>query len=94
VRADGLVRVPTAEEVLGLVRDALAVVLECDPAAVTRSTTFAELDADSLALVEVAEVVEEQLAERTGVRLVIPDADLEAFATVGEAVDYAVARLS
>lgn len=75
-------------DVFALVRDALATVLERDPATITPDTTLAELDADSLALVEVAEIVEEQLAERTGRRPHIPDADLEAFRTVGEAADY------
>jgi acyl carrier protein len=75
-------------DVFALVRDALATVLERDPATITPQTTFAELQADSLALVEVAEIVEEQLAERTGRRVHIPDADLEAFRTVGDAADY------
>ena len=79
------------DAVFGLVRDALATVLERDPATIARTTTLADLDADSLALVEVAEIVEERLAELTGRRLHIPDADLEAFATVGEAADYAAA---
>jgi acyl carrier protein len=75
-------------EVFGLVRDALATVLERDPAGITPTTTLAELGADSLALVEVAEITEEQLAERIGRRLHIPDADLEAFRTVADAADY------
>lgn len=84
---------PTAEEVLGVVRDALALVLEIDAAGVNRESAFAELNADSLALVEVAEIVEEQLASYAHQPLVIPDADLERFATVGQAVDYVLARL-
>jgi acyl carrier protein len=75
-------------EVFSLVRDALATVLERDPAAITPATTLAELGADSLALVEVAEITEEQLAERTGHRLHIPDSDLETFRTVADAADY------
>ena len=81
------------QDVFALVRDALATVLERDAASITAETTLAELDADSLALVEVAEIVEEQLAERTGRRLHIPDADLERFRTVGEAADYSAAQL-
>jgi len=76
------------QEVLALVRDALATVLERDPASITPETTLAELDADSLALVEVAEIVEEQVAARTGRRLHIPDTDLESFRTVGEAAEF------
>jgi acyl carrier protein len=84
---------PTAEGVLGVVRDALAVVLEIDPAQVTPASTLASLDADSLALVEVAEIVEEQLAPYAAVPFFIPDADLESLATVGQVVDYVLARL-
>ena len=76
-----------------MVRDALAVVLEIDPHAVTRDSAFADLDVDSLALCEVAEIVEEQLAPFAPEPFVIPDADLETLHTVGEAVDYALARL-
>jgi acyl carrier protein len=84
---------PTAEGVLGVVRDALAVVLEIDPAQVTAASALVDLDADSLALVEVAEIVEEQLAPFAAAPFVIPDADLEALATVGQVVDYVLARL-
>lgn len=82
----------SGQDVFALVRDALATVLERDPATIAPATTLAGLDADSLALVEVAEIVEERLAERTGHRLHIPDADLEAFRTVGEAADYVAVR--
>jgi acyl carrier protein len=83
----------SAEDVLSVVRDAVVTVLEVDPGRVTPDTAFASLDADSLALVEVAEIVEERLAPhaRNGFR--IPDSDLERLTTVGAAVDYAVARL-
>jgi acyl carrier protein len=84
---------PTAEAVLGVVRAALGVVLEIDPAHVTADSAFADLEVDSLALVEVAEIVEEQLAPHTAQPLVVPDADLESLATVGQAVDYLMARL-
>ena len=84
---------PTAEEVLGVVRDAFALVLEIDPAGVTRDSALAAFDVDSLALVEVAEIVEEQLAPYAHEPFVIADADLEQFSTVGQAVDYALARL-
>ena len=84
---------PTAEEVLGVVRAALALVLEIDAAAVSRDSAFAGLGADSLALVEVAEIVEEHLAPYAHQPIVIADSDLEGFTTVGEAVDYVLARL-
>ena len=76
------------QDVFAVVRDALATVLERDPATITPDTTLTDLEADSLALVEVAEIVEEQLAERTGLRLHIPDADLEGFRTVGDAAEF------
>ncbi|MBV9096741.1 MAG: acyl carrier protein [Frankiaceae bacterium] len=76
------------QDVFALVRDALATVLERDPATITADTTLADLAADSLALVEVAEIVEEQVAALTGRRLHIPDTDLEAFRTVGDAAEF------
>ena len=84
---------PTAEEVLGVVRAALALVLEIDAATVSRDSAFVVLEADSLALVEVAEIVEEQLAPYAPAPFLIADTDLEAFSTVGQAVDYVLARL-
>ena len=84
----------TADEVLGVVRAAIATVLERDPSSVTRETRFKEdLEADSLALVEIVEIVEEELAPRARPGFHIEDEDLEGLTTVGEAVDYAVARL-
>jgi acyl carrier protein len=83
----------SAEEVAGIVIDALAVVLELDPARLTRSTALAELGVDSLALVEVAEIVEERLARVAPPGFRFPDAELEAMRTVGDIADYASARL-
>jgi acyl carrier protein len=68
-------------------------VLEVDADGLSRSSRFAELDVDSLALVEVAEIVEEQLAPYSPVPLHIPDADLAALQTLGDTVDYAMERL-
>ena len=84
----------TAEEVLAVVQGAVATVLERDPLSVGRDTRFREdLDADSLALVEIVEIVEETLAPRAPAGFHIDDEDLDGLATVGEAVDYALARL-
>jgi acyl carrier protein len=84
----------TDDEVLAVVQAAIATVLERDPASVTRETRFKQdLDADSLALVEIVEIVEEELAPRARPGFHIEDEDLDALTTVGEAVDYAVARL-
>jgi acyl carrier protein len=77
------------ERVFEVVRDAVVTVMEVDPASVTRETRLVTgLKCDSLALVEIAEIVEESLPGLT-----IEDAALDDIDTVGEAVDYAVARL-
>ncbi len=84
----------TADEVLEVVRAAVVTVLEREPSTVTRETRFKEdLDADSLALVEIVEIVEETLSPRARPGFHIEDEDLDGLRTVGEAVDYAVARL-
>ena len=84
---------PTADDVLTVVRDALAVVLEIDSGTVGRDSRLDDLRVDSLALVELAEIVEERLASTTGREIRIPDSDLERLTTVGDAVDAALARL-
>ena len=84
----------TGEEVLAVVQGAVATVLERDPRSVGRDTRFREdLAADSLALVEIVEIVEETLAPLARAGFHIDDEDLDGLATVGEAVDYALARL-
>jgi acyl carrier protein len=83
----------TPDEVLTVVQSAIATVLEVDPASVSRDTRFtADLHADSLALVEIVEIVEEQLAARSP-GFHVEDDELDALRTVGEAVELAVARL-
>jgi acyl carrier protein len=83
----------TAEQVLDLLRSAVATVLEVDGASLGRSTRFVDdLRADSLALVEIVEIVEEDLI-RTHPGFRIADEDLDRLLTLGDAVDYAVARL-
>ena len=84
----------THDEVLAVVQGAVATVLERDPSTVTRDTRFKDdLKADSLALVEIVEIVEETLAPKARPGFHIEDEDLDGLATVGEAVDYALARL-
>ncbi len=84
----------TADEVLAVVQGAIATVLEVEPATVTRETRFKDdLKADSLALVEIVEIVEETLAPKARPGFRIEDEDLDGLTTVGEAVDYAFARL-
>jgi acyl carrier protein len=84
---------PGRDDVFAVVRDAVATVLERDPTSVTWDSDFADLHADSLALVEVAEIVEEQLAPYAPGEFRIADDELERLRTVGEAVTLALARL-
>jgi acyl carrier protein len=81
------------QQVFELIRDQLADILEMDPARIVESASFAEdLDADSLALIELVEALEEELSDRT-VGFRIEDEDLEDLKTVRDAVDYVVAKL-
>ncbi len=83
----------TADEVFGMVRANLAEILEIDDQRITLDSKFAEdLDADSLALIELVEALEEELGERT-VGFSVDDEDLGDLATVRDAVDYVVLRL-
>jgi acyl carrier protein len=79
-------------EVFAVVRAAVARVLEIDPELITRPASFADLGADSLALVEVVELVEEALSPRVPGGFRIDDDDLDSISTVGAAVDYAMSR--
>jgi acyl carrier protein len=81
------------QQVFELIRDRLADILEIDPGAIAESASFSDdLSADSLALIELVEALEEELAERT-VGFRIEDEDLEDLKTVRDAVDYVVAKL-
>jgi len=81
------------QEVFELVRDRLADILELEPAAIHEGQSFADdLEADSLALIELVEALEEELADRT-VGFRIEDEDLQDLKTVRDAVDYVVGRL-
>ena len=79
--------------VLDLVRERLADILEIEPSSINEGDSFRDdLDADSLALIELVEALEEELSERT-VGFRIDDDDLEDLKTVRDAVDYVVSRL-
>ncbi|WP_208027240.1 phosphopantetheine-binding protein [Rhabdothermincola sediminis] len=81
------------QAVFELIRDRLADILEIDPATINEGDSFADdLEADSLALIELVEALEEELGERT-VGFRIEDEDLEDLKTVRDAVDYVVAKL-
>jgi acyl carrier protein len=81
------------QQVFELIRDRLADILEVDPDVITEGASFADdLSADSLALIELVEALEEELGERS-VGFRIDDEDLEDLKTVRDAVDYVVAKL-
>ena len=81
------------DEVYRILRERLAEILEIDEDRIKLESSFTEdLDADSLALIELVEALEEELGERT-VGFRIDDEDLGDLRTVQEAVDYVVGRL-
>jgi acyl carrier protein len=81
------------DEVFKLIQDSLAEILEIEPEKITEGASFADdLDADSLALIELVEALEEELGERS-VGFRIEDEDLEDLKVVRDAVDYVVAKL-
>ncbi len=75
-------------EIFEIVRDRLADILEIEPSTISEGQSFVDdLDADSLALIELVEALEEELSARTtGFR--IDDEDLADLKTVRDAVDY------
>ena len=81
------------DEVLKIVRDRLAEILEIEPDDIREGDSFQDdLDADSLALIELVEAIEEELGERS-VGFRIDDEDLEDLKSVRDAVDYVHSRL-
>ena len=83
----------TRQEVFELIRDRLVDILEIDASEIQEGSSFAEdLDADSLALIELVEALEEEIGERT-VGFRIEDEDLEDLKTVRDAVDYVFTRV-
>ena len=84
---------PDRDAVFDIIRDQLSDILEIDPARIMESSSFVEdLEADSLALIELVEGLEEELSERT-VGFRIEDEDLEDLKTVRDAIDYVMARI-
>ncbi|MGI9610231.1 MAG: acyl carrier protein [Acidimicrobiia bacterium] len=83
----------TRLDVVTLVRDRLADILEIEPDQINEGDSFADdLEADSLALIELVEALEEELAERT-VGFRIEDEDLQDLRLVRDAVDYVYSRV-
>ena len=76
------------DEILRIVRDSLSDILEIEPDTISEGQSFVDdLDADSLALIELVEALEEQVGERAA-DFRIEDEDLEDLKTVRDAVDY------
>ncbi len=82
----------TNAEVLDLVQRELSEIMEIDPEVITEGAAFvADLNADSLALIELVEALEAALKDRVpGFR--IDDDDLESLVTVADAVTYIARR--
>jgi acyl carrier protein len=75
-----------------LVRDQLAEILEKSPGDIAEDVTFADLGADSLALIELVEALEESLSTYAA-GFHIDDEDLEGLTTVSDAVNYVALKL-
>lgn len=82
----------TRDEILETVKDRLADILEIDPAQISEGQSFVDdLEADSLALIELVEAIEEAFGSRIA-DFRVDDEDLEDLKTVRDAVDYVAER--
>ncbi len=78
----------TRDEILEIVRDRLADILEIEPSGIGEGQSFVDdLEADSLALIELVEALEEALSGRIA-DFRIDDEDREDLKTVRDAGDY------
>jgi acyl carrier protein len=78
--------------ILVLVRDQLAEILEKSPGDISEDVSFEDLGADSLALIELVEALEENLATYSA-GFHIDDEDLEGLTSVRDAVNYVAVKL-
>ncbi|MGH3733395.1 MAG: acyl carrier protein [Acidimicrobiales bacterium] len=78
--------------IVELVRDQLAVILEKSPGDITEDVSFEDMGADSLALIELVEALEESLSSYSA-GFHIDDEDLEGLTSVRDAVDYVALKL-
>ena len=80
--------------VLQIVKASLADILEIEASTISEGQSFVDdLEADSLALIELVEALEEEFAERS-IDFRIEDEDLEDLKTVRDAVDYVHGRVA
>lgn len=78
--------------ILNLVRAQLAEILETTPGDIGEDVSFVELGADSLALIELVEALEENLSTYVA-GFHIDDEDLEGLGSVRDAVNYVATKL-
>lgn len=78
--------------ILGIVRDQLAEILEKGPDEIDEDVPFTDLGADSLALIELVEALEEVLSKYSA-GFHIDDEDLEGLLSVRDAVNYVADKL-
>jgi acyl carrier protein len=78
--------------ILGIVRDQLAEILEKTPDEIPEDVSFSDLGADSLALIELVEALEEALSTYSA-GFHIDDEDLEGLLSVRDAVNYVADKL-
>jgi len=81
------------DAILALVRTQLAEILETTPDEIDEDIPFDVMGADSLALIELVEALEETLAAQVA-GFHIDDEDLESLSCVRDAVDYVTAKLN
>ncbi len=80
----------TREDIFAVIRHQLAEILEIDEARINEGSSFVEdLEADSLALIELVEAIEAEFSTGSH-EFRIEDDDLEDLRTVRDAVDYVV----
>ncbi len=78
--------------ILQLVQRELAEILEKQPGDIPEDANFGDLGADSLALIELVEALEEHLATQVA-GFHIDDEDLEGLTSVHDAVEYVATKL-
>ncbi len=82
------------DDVIAVLRDQVGEILEVDPDEIELTSDFRDdLGADELALIDLVEALEGELGERS-VGLHIDDEDLAELRTIGDVVDYIVAKLT
>ncbi len=80
-------------EIISLVSEHLSTILEIDASKISEGDSFIDdLEADSLALIELVELLEEDLSSKVE-NFRIEDEDMEGLKTVRDAVDYIKVRV-